>query len=185
MDPRSGGVGSKQDWVESHLQHVAEAWPDLNMTVEGLVTRLSKFGRYIDLVLADTLKEFDLNQSEYKVLVNLKGSGSDTCSPGDLCGRMLVSSGSMTNRLDRLEKAGLIRRMPDPDDRRGVLVELTDEGDKLIEAAVYVQGRREERLFDDLSDDERQTLDDLLRKLSSTLESRYGPPPKKRTEGEA
>ena len=174
-----------QDWVETHLQHVAEAWPELDMTVEALVTRLTKFGRYIERILTDTLKEFDLNQGEYKVLVNLKGTGDATCSPGDLCDRMLVSSGSMTNRLDRLEEAGLIHRRPDPNDRRGVIVELTDEGDRLIEAAVYVQGRKEKRLFEDLSEDERESLEAILRKLLHSLESLYGPPPKKRVDADA
>jgi DNA-binding MarR family transcriptional regulator len=181
MDARSG---TRQDWVDAHLEHVAAAWPELDMTVESLVTRMNKFGRYIDRILADTLKEFDLNQGEYKLLVNLKGSGS-SCSPGDLCDRMLVSSGSMTNRLDRLEEAGLIKRKPDPHDRRGSIVELTEEGDKLIEAAVYVQGRKEKRLFEDMSGDEREQLDLMMRKLLSSLESLYGPPPKKRTETDA
>jgi DNA-binding MarR family transcriptional regulator len=181
MDARSG---TRQDWVETHLQHVAEAWPELDMAVEALVTRMNKFGRYIDRMLADTLKEFDLNQGEYKLLVNLKGSGS-SCSPGELCDRMLVSSGSMTNRLDRLEEAGFISRKPDPDDRRGSIVELTEAGDKLIEAAVYVQGRKEKRLFEDLSEEECGQLDTLLKKLLGSLESLYGPPPKKRSEADA
>jgi DNA-binding MarR family transcriptional regulator len=175
---------TRQDWVETHLQHVAEAWPELDMAVEALVTRLNKFGRYIDRTLGDTLKEFDLNQGEYKVLVNLKGTGS-SCSPGDLCGRMMVSSGSMTNRLDRLEAAGFISRKPDPNDRRGSIIELTEAGDKLIEAAVYVQGRKEKRMFEDLSEEECSQLDSLLKKLLSSLESMYGPPPKKRAETDA
>jgi DNA-binding MarR family transcriptional regulator len=181
-NPKDQGTQVKQDWVETHLEYVAKAWPDLDMTVESLVTRMNKFGRYIDRTLSDTLKEFDLSQGEYKVLVNLKGTGNLTCSPGELSDRMMVSSGSMSNRLDRLEEAGLIVRKPDPKDRRGVLVELTDAGDQLIQAAVYVQGRKEKRMFEDLGEDEREILDGILRKLLHSLESLYGPPPKKRID---
>lgn len=84
----------------------------------------------------------------------------------------MVSSGGMTNRLDRLEKAGLITRLPDPSDRRGTLVCLTDEGRRLVDEVVTTHVENEHRLLDPLDRSEREALAGLLRKLLSTFENR-------------
>jgi DNA-binding MarR family transcriptional regulator len=84
----------------------------------------------------------------------------------------------MTNRLDQLEKAGLVRRLPDPDDRRGVLVEPTDKGSELWATAIGVQARKEALVASALNEDEKAQLNDLLRRMMLVLE-RVGPDPKK------
>jgi DNA-binding MarR family transcriptional regulator len=78
---------------------------------------------------------------------------------------MMLSSGAMTNRLDRLEEMGLVRRLADPDDRRGRLVELTPKGLKLVDEAVVAHFANEDRLLGGLSAKERDTLAGLLKKL--------------------
>jgi DNA-binding MarR family transcriptional regulator len=88
----------------------------------------------------------------------------------------MLSSGATTNRLDRLENAGLVRRVPDPRDRRGVLVELTPVGEKQIDSAVTQQAAKEIDLLSGLAPGELTTLNQLLRTLLSTIEARPGTP---------
>src|SRR5205085_383180 len=93
-------------------------------------------------------------------------------TPGRLAERADLSSAAMTNRLDRLEKAGHIRRLPHPDDRRGVVVELTRKGRGIYEAAVEVQARKEALVAAALTDDEKEQLNALLRRLMREFERR-------------
>src|SRR5262249_11144210 len=102
-------------------------------------------------------------------------------APGKLARAMELSSGAMTNRLDRMEEAGLLRRLPDPADRRGVLVELTPEGKRLYEETVGVQARKEELIASALSVSEKKQLNGLLRRLMIEFERiEGGPPPEER-----
>jgi DNA-binding MarR family transcriptional regulator len=87
---------------------------------------------------------------------------------------MELSSGAITNRLDRLEEAGLVRRLPDPADRRGVVVELTDKGRDTYQSAVGVQAKKEELITAALTDREKQQLNALLRRLMVEFERREG-----------
>src|SRR4029079_1951281 len=97
--------------------------------------------------------------SEYKLLSLLTREGEGyRSSPGKLARIMELSSGAMTNRLDRLEQAGLVRRLPDPDDRGGILVELTREGKRVYEDAVGAQGRKESLVASALSVPEKKQL---------------------------
>ena len=93
--------------------------------------------------------------------------GNDVCrsSPGELASNLDLSSGAMTSRLDRLEDAGLVRRLPDPDDRRGVVVELTEKGRDAWDTSANVQGRREAFFARTLTKPEQKQLNMLLRKL--------------------
>jgi DNA-binding MarR family transcriptional regulator len=97
-------------------------------------------------------------------------------SAGDLSRALLLSSGAMTNRVDRLETAGLVRRVPDPKDRRGVLVELTERGVELIEGAVTEQAAKEADVLGVLSPKDLGALNDLLRKVLSSLEGEAAVP---------
>ena len=93
-------------------------------------------------MLDETLADFDLSVGEWKAITHLQLDGPPhRKSPGQLARWAELSSGAMTNRLDRLEEAGLVRRVPDPDDRRGVLVELTDAGPGRLGAVGQRAGR--------------------------------------------
>src|SRR6266480_4820126 len=98
-------------------------------------------------------------------------------SPGRLARIMELSSGAMTNRLDRLEEAGLLRRLPDPDDRRGILVELTADGKRVYEEAVGVQARKEALVASALTVAEKKQLNALLRRMMLEFERAEGGPP--------
>ena len=108
---------------------------------------------------------------EWQVLAKLRNRGAPCASsPGELASHLDLSSGAMTNRLDRMERSGLVVRRPDPDDRRGVVVELTDEGRRAYEAATGMQARREAFFAGALSRPEQEELNGLLRKLMLAFE---------------
>lgn len=114
--------------------------------------------------------KFGLQRGEFDVLATLRRSGAPfTLTPTQLYEATMMSSGGMTARLDRLEKRGLIIREPNPQDRRGTLVRLTDEGRELVEAAVIPHAANETRLLEALTTDERDQLNELLRKLRAGL----------------
>jgi DNA-binding MarR family transcriptional regulator len=104
---------------------------------------------------------------------------------GALSRELVVSTGAMTNRLDKMERTGLVARKPDPSDRRGVLLELTDHGRRTLDDYVDLAARRERELLSVLSGDEKQQLNQLLRKLLKALQSELGPAPRRRTSSDA
>ena len=107
---------------------------------------------------------------EWKVLGSLILGEGECSSPGELSTELEVSSGAMTNRLDRLEQDGLIRRVRDPDDRRGVKIELTDAGRQAWTDSTSAQARKEALVAAALSKKEQGELNALLRKLMLAFE---------------
>ncbi len=134
-------------------------------------------GRMMELValmdrehLSPVFAALGLQKGEFDVLATLRRSGAPyRLTPTALYEAMMLSSGGMTARLDRMERRGLIRRLPNPDDRRGVFVELTEKGRDLAETALVPHAANETRLLAGLSDDERRALNTLLRKLRAGL----------------
>ena len=119
-------------------------------------------GRRLRRSMEATLAEHGLTNPDWQVLTSLRLDPAHRSSPGELAGELELSSGAMTSRLDRLEEAGLVRRLPDPDDRRGVVVELTDAGREAWDTAASVQGRQEAFIASALTKSEQQELNDLL-----------------------
>src|SRR2546429_56660 len=106
----------------------------------GSVDRITGRRRRFNAMADETLRQFDLGLGEWKVINSLRLAGKPhRRSAGQLAKRSELSSGAMTNRLDRLEEAGLVKRIPDPDDPRGVLVELTKQGDEALENGLGAQ----------------------------------------------
>ncbi len=146
---------------------------NLDLEVEGIVDRIGGIQRRIHNALRDTLVEYGLTPEDWHVLSSLRlRSEGKPSSPGGLAKSMELSSGAMTSRLDRLERLGHIRRISDPDDRRGIVVELTDEGRAAWDAAASIQGRKEAFFASALSAREQKQLNDLLRKLMLAFEAR-------------
>jgi DNA-binding MarR family transcriptional regulator len=138
----------------------------LDREVEGIVERIQFLHKRMKRMLEETLVEFDLNIGEWSVLSALWNSGEPfQSSPGYLAKRSELTTGAMTNRLDGLEDEGLVKRLPDPDDRRGVIVELTDKGKELWERGVGAQAAKEQFVADALNATERRQLNTLLRRL--------------------
>jgi DNA-binding MarR family transcriptional regulator len=161
------------DHVDRFLEKIRHAFPDIDLEVEGIVDRIGGINRRLNRTLDETLAEFGLDMGEYKALNSLSQTGPPHRStPGRLAKRLELSSGAMTNRLDRLEEADLIRRLPDSEDRRSVVVELTDHGRETIQKAIGVQAQKEALIAAALDPSEKEQLNGLLRKLMLEFERR-------------
>ncbi len=117
-------------------------------------------------------KQHGLQAGEFDVLASLRRAGTPyALTPTQLFEALMISSGGMTNRLDRLERAGLIQRSPNPEDRRGTLVSLTAEGRELMDRLIPLHVDNEARLLEALTREEQETLSRLLGKLLDGLET--------------
>ena len=166
----------EQDHVDEWL---GDAWlediPNLDLEVEGIVDRMGGLSRRIRRSLNAVISEHGLTYEEWHVLGALRQAGPPfRRSAGLLAKRTDLSSGAMTNRLDRLEKAGLVRRLPDPDDRRGVLIELTADGEKKWVETAKVQAAYENLIGAALNKREKEQLNSLLRRLMLEFERSEG-----------
>src|SRR5215469_15681434 len=117
-----------KDHVDKRLEELGDDLPDLDFDVEGIVERIQGLEKRFRQALEDTLEDHGLNYGEWRVLCKLHCAPNLTSTPGDLSAKLELSSGAMTNRIDRLEEDGLVERRRDPGDRRGVRVGLTDAG---------------------------------------------------------
>lgn len=162
----------EQDHVDRWLETV-ELPGTVDLEVEGIVDRINGIRRRLHRMLDETLAEFGLTDGEWKVLTHLQLDGPPhRKSVGQLGKWADLSSGAMTNRIDGLEEAGFVKRVPDPDDRRGVLVELTDGGRRAWEESVSAQAAKESLVTGALSADEKKQLNALLRRLMIEFEKR-------------
>jgi DNA-binding MarR family transcriptional regulator len=164
---------AERDHIDRFLESIKDTLPMLDPEVEGLVDRIGGLNRRFHRALDETLADFGLDYAEYKLLGLLTREGEVyRSSPGKLARVMELSSGAMTNRLDRLEEADLIRRLPDSEDRRSVVVELTDHGRETIQKAIGVQAQKEALIAAALDPSEKEQLNGLLRKLMLEFERR-------------
>jgi DNA-binding MarR family transcriptional regulator len=142
--------------------------PDLDVEPMRVVARLARTYQLGLNLMAANLAQFGLTVGEFDVLATLRRSGEPyELSPSQILGWIVLSPAALTNRIDRLEKAGLVERRPDPQDRRGVLVALTQNGRSRIDEAVVAHAQIEAELVAPLTARERRTLDRLLRKLEA------------------
>ena len=137
----------------------------------GIVGRISRLALVVEKELEPVFVQFGLNHWSFDMLATLRRAGAPyRLSPTELFRSMMVTSGTMTNRIDRLAEKGLVRRIPDPEDRRGILVELTQQGRELIDRALIAHVANEARLLHPLSPEEQSTLAVLLRTWLACLE---------------
>lgn len=160
--------------VRDAVDEILEQWrrerPDLDLAPMALIGRLGRVARLLERQVETELGEHGLGLGEFDVLAALRRAGPPhRLTPTHLFRTLMLSSGAMTNRLDRLEKAGLVARHDDPDDRRGVLVGLTAKGLRAVDAAVTDHVANEARLVAGLARKEREQLDALLAKLLASL----------------
>lgn len=164
-------AGSAPDSVDRILEVWERELPDLDLATEGIVERIQKLTKYLARAMNETLGEFNLDPGEWWLLAALRRSGPPyRLSPGQLAAHLSLSSGAMTNRLDRLEESGLIRRLPDPTDRRALQIELTEAGWQAWQDSVGVQARKEFLVASALDAHEKELLNDLLRRLMLQFE---------------
>lgn len=153
------------------VDRIVEAWvtqrPDLDFSPLGVLSRVDRLSRHLDRARRDAFRRSELEPWEWDVLSALRRAGEPfQLSPKQLLQQTLVSSGTMTNRIDRLVGRRLVRRESDPDDGRSVLVTLTDEGRIRVDAAITRLVDAEALLLESLSRADRDRLAALLRKLS-------------------
>ncbi|MFN6461478.1 MAG: MarR family winged helix-turn-helix transcriptional regulator [Nostoc sp. DedVER02] len=159
------------DSVDMILAQWQRERPDLDVSPMGVIGRMGRVAKHFEHAIQDTFSQFGLNLGEFDVLATLRRSGEPyQLSPTALFNTLMVSSGTMTHRIDQLEQAGLVKRIPEPSDRRGTLITLTAEGFNLIEKAVEAHVANEHRILSVLQQSERELLIGLLRKLLVSFE---------------
>jgi DNA-binding MarR family transcriptional regulator len=164
--------GEERDLVDEILDQWKRECPDLDCKPMAVFGRLNRLDRVWNAAIEARLGEHGLSRGEFDVLATLRRGGEPyTLAPTALARWMMLSSAAMTNRVDRLEAAGLVERRPDPGDRRGVLVALTPDGKRVVDAAVADHVENERRLLEPLTAEDQQTLNALLRKLLLGLRS--------------
>jgi DNA-binding MarR family transcriptional regulator len=160
--------------LDAHVRLALATWPQIDPEVEGIVTRIAKADRYLARAALPSLNQVGLTKEEFKVLICLHTGGAQ--SHGSLCRELIVSTGAMTNRLDKLEQSGLLTRSRDPEDRRGVLLELTSHGRARLDQYIDTGSKRESELLAALSSTEKRQLNRLLRKLIGSLHAELDGP---------
>ena len=155
-----------EDDIDRLIAGWARERPDLDLFPMSAVARLLRAAGAVNAQLERTAREHGLQVPEGDVLFTLRRSGEPyRLQPSDLSAKLLVSSGTLTNRLDRLERKGLIERIPHPTDRRSTEVALTKKGFELADGVVAEHVESERRMLAGLSAAELERLDGLLRKL--------------------
>lgn len=164
-----------EDIVGRIVREASQAWPGYEDSSLEVVLRILRAYHFIDQALIRGLVDYGISPAEFGVLIELRLDGPPyKMTPTQLYSRLLVTSGGMTGRIDRLEKRGLLSRSPDPQDRRSILVELTENGLDLIEGAAHAHYRIMEHLTEGVTSEERECLASLLKKLLLDIESSCG-----------
>lgn len=159
------------DRVDRILQQWARERPDLDTQAMGLLGRMKRLTTHLGREVEQVLQSHGLSSSAFDVLATLRRSGAPyQMSPGDLLEMTMVSSGTMTNRIDQLEKSGLVERVVNPHDRRSVLIALTGKGLELVNKAVGAHVANQQRLTETLDEREKAALDALLRNFLAAFE---------------
>ena len=156
--------------MRDEVDRLVEAWrrerPDLDVAPMEVLSRVTRLARHLDLARRQAFADQDLESWEFDVLSALRRSGEPyQLSPGRLLRETLVTSGTMTNRVDRMAARGLVARLPDPSDRRGVQVRLTPAGRVAVDAALDRLLMCERDLLSGLPRSAHRRLADMLRVL--------------------
>ena len=165
-------VELERDEVDALVTAWRRERPDLDTAPMEVLSRISRLAHHLDRRRAGTFGAHGLESWEFGVLAALRRSGPPyRLTPGQLVRETGVTSGTMTNRVDRLAARGLVERLPDPRDRRVVRVRLTVHGSSRVEAALADLLDRERALLDVLTPRQRASLADLLRTLVAPFDS--------------
>lgn len=167
-----------KDRVDGIREQWARERPGLDTWPVAVVSRVGRAARYLDAGMEELFRRYGLNRASWDVLAALRREGSPfRLSPTELYRSVMRTSGAMTRRVDRLESAGLVARVADPEDRRGVLVELTPAGRALVDGLAEDHLENERELIGTLTLEEQRTLATLLKKLLLGFESEQPNPP--------
>lgn len=160
------------DKVDKILSQWNQERPDLDVGPMGILGRIKRLYQGLTSEMDKTFAAHGLNHAKFDVLATLRRSGASyRLSPNDLLAATMVTSGTMTNRIDQLVKVGLVERIQNPDDGRSFLIALTDQGFAVIDKTLDDHVKTQARLTSSLSLEEREAFNDLLKKFLKSLES--------------
>ncbi len=159
-----------------HVDQIAAQWhkerPDLDVAPMALLGRMKRLMLHLSREMGETWAEHGLNAASFDVLATLRRAGPPyALSPADLIASTMVTSGTMTNRIDQLEKAGLVERTQSEEDRRSFLISLTDKGFDVIDTAVTAHVETQERLVSGLSERDQRQLNSLVKRFLADFET--------------
>jgi DNA-binding MarR family transcriptional regulator len=162
--------------MEDEVDRLVAGWrgalPELDVSALEVLSRVTRLARHLDRQRTLVFARHDLETWTFDVLAALRRAGPPhQLSPGQLLAQTLVTSGTMTNRIDRLEHRGLVRRRPDPADARSTRVQLTSAGRKRVDAAIGDLVTREDAILGTLDPDERARLAGLLRRVVAPFDA--------------
>jgi DNA-binding MarR family transcriptional regulator len=156
----------RKDPVDAIIEQWAEVRPDLDTAAMEVFGRVYRLARAMGDRIEKAYARYGISRGEFDVLATLRRSGEPyTLSPRQLSATLMLTTGGMTGRLDKLERAGLLRRSPDPHDRRGLQVTLTGEGLRLTDEAVGAGLAVQTEALSALDGERAAQLADLLRQL--------------------
>lgn len=158
------------------VDRIIEAWgreaPEVDVSPLAVLSRVARLARRLDLLRKEAFATHSLDNWEFDVLASLCRIGPPyELSPGQLINMTLSTSGTMTNRIDRLVERGLVTRLPDLRDRRAVRVQLTDQGRSLVRDALEDLLVEEQAILSVVSEEEQELLVDIMRRLLDPFES--------------
>ncbi|WP_404869547.1 MarR family winged helix-turn-helix transcriptional regulator [Kitasatospora griseola] len=163
---------------------IADQWrherPDLADRTQAMAAfgRVHRVSRAVGDLMEQAYAPFGIGNGEFDVLATLRRSGEPfSLSPRELTATLMLTTGGMTGRLDKLERAGLVTRSPDPNDRRGLRITLTDLGRETVDRAVAAGTAVQQLIIDRLGEQRLSELNTLLRDLLHSVESTSRPAP--------
>ncbi len=161
--------------MEDEVERLVGGWrrvlPGVDVSPLEVLSRVARLARHLDRQRTLVFARHDLETWTFDVLSALRRADGQQLSPGQLLAQTLVTSGTMTNRIDRLEERGLVRRRPDPTDARSVRVQLTAAGRRRVERALEDLAAREDAILGTLDASERATLAALLRRVVAPFDA--------------
>lgn len=159
------------DKVDKIIKQWNQERPDLDVAPMALIGRIKRISQFLNVGMSKTFSEHGLNTANFDVLATLRRSGPPyALSPNDLIASTMVTSGTMTNRIDQLIKAGLVERKKNPEDGRSFAISLTKKGFDVIDLALPDHVCTQDNLISGLTKEEQQSLNVLLRKFVKSFE---------------
>lgn len=160
------------DRVDKIIKQWHQERPELDVEPMEVIGRIKQLSQYLVREMDKTFLAHGLNSASFDVLATLRRSGTPYgLSPGDLMDSTMVTSGTMTNRIDQLVKAGFVERIPNPKDARGFIISLTKAGRVLIDRVLNEHVKTQARLTADLSKQDKKSLNSILRKFLTSTEN--------------
>ena len=159
------------DKVDRIIKQWNQEKPELDVQSMALIGRFKRIAQHLSAGMGETFAKHGLNAASFDMLATLRRSGPDyALSPNDLIASTMVTSGTMTNRIDQLCKAGWVERLKNPNDGRGFIISLTPEGRDVIDAAIVDHVATQDRLVSGLDTEEQLQLNQLLIKFLNDFE---------------